>query len=165
MNKKQAGIIVTLLALIVCAGLLAVRVNSPLNEGMQEVWTLNNKNDSTEKSTSDFLVSTKMERDNNQASVITGLQTVMNNDKLSQEQRDSASQKFTMLNLAQDQEMKIEQSLKSKGFESVCFVENNNEKARVVVQAKELSAEQRKTIQDAIMSVAKYKDMEVQLKQ
>ena len=30
MNKKQAGIIVTLLSLIVCVGILAVRVNSEM---------------------------------------------------------------------------------------------------------------------------------------
>ncbi len=64
MNKKQGVIIVTLLALIVCTGVLATKLNSPLYvNGADEGSTVSfnntsknsNKAESKENSKSDFL--------------------------------------------------------------------------------------------------------------
>ena len=70
MNKKQAGIIMTLLALIVCAGILAAKVNGPLNVASDfsngsGVFNFSNDNKNTSKS--DLFVTLKLDRDQNKS--------------------------------------------------------------------------------------------------
>ena len=73
LNKKQAGIIVTLLALIVCAGILAAKVNGPLEvaeSGFNEeggVLTFGNENTKTnetsETSSSSFFATAHTQKE------------------------------------------------------------------------------------------------------
>lgn len=161
MNKKQAGIIVTLLALIVCAAVIAAKVNmgNPLD-------AITNGTVSQEKDSDDFFLTSKIARENEVATVLSNLLTIIEDKNISQAQRDEAASKHIMIATAKDQENQIEQALKSKGFEDViCTVENENTKVRVVVKAKELSEEQVVQIQDVAMGVSKFRDLEIQPRQ
>ena len=166
MNKKQAGIIVTLLALIVCAGILAAKVNGPLdvssNLSNDGIFTLKSDTNKSTKST-DFFVTSKMERETSDNLVIANYKALIDDKNASAAQRTEAEKKYISKTNEVDIENRVELNLKGKGFEdAICFIENN--KARVIVKAKELSSQQRKQIQDVVKSIAKL-DVEIETKQ
>ncbi len=78
--------------------------------------------------------------------------------------RDTAAKQKMALVMDQENETKIELALKGKGFEEIlCLIEND--KARIFVKnASELTESQRKQIQEVVMSVAKIKNVEIELK-
>lgn len=174
MNKKQAGIIVTLLALIVCAGILAAKVNGPLevtSNGFNEnggILTWNNDKGKTNTST-DFFTTTRDKRDSLDQQTLANLKSIMDDKNVPEANKNEATQKYTEFAAAQKYEQTIEQVLKGKGFDDViCYLENNNSKARIVVKAKNLddiTANQRKVIQDVVYSQAKIKNVEVECQQ
>lgn len=166
MNKKQAGIIVTLLALIVCAGILAARVNGPLEvssnlDSGSGVFNFNTED--TTASSTDFFVSAKLERDQNDAQVLASYQTMIQDKNVSKASKEKAEADYLAKTTDIDYEGKIEINVKSLGFEdAICLIENN--KAKVIVKGKEVTEKQRKQIQDIVKNVAGSKvDVEVQV--
>lgn len=171
MNKKQAGIIVTLLALIVCAGILAARVNGPLevaNSSFSEdggLLTLNKE--STETSANYFATQLDV-KEQNDAIALANLRAMAEDKTLAEAQRTAASESYAKMVVAQDYEQKIQQHLIGKGFENViCYLENDYTKARVVIKytENELSEKDGKVIKDVVQSVAKINNVEVELRQ
>ena len=167
MNKKQAGIIVTLLALIVCAGILAAKVNGPLdvssNLSNDGIFTLKNSANKSTSNSTDYFVTSKMERETSDNMVIANYKALIDDKNTSAAQKSEAEKKYISKTTEVDLENRVELNLKGKGFEDViCFIEDN--KARVIVKAKELTTQQRKQIQDVVKSVAKL-DVEIETKQ
>ena len=171
MNKKQAGIILTLLALIVCAGILAARVNGPLevtndsynNEGSSVFnWS---KKDSTSTKT-DVFVSEKINRENKDAQTLAAIKAIVDDKSVAEASKTDALKQYSMKTKQMDYESRIEQTLKLQGFDDViCLLEADNSKARVIVKTKELTAQQRKKIQDVVVSIANIKNVEIENKQ
>lgn len=169
MNKKQAFIIATLLVLIVCAGILATKVNSPLyvngNDlgGQKSTFSLNNNK--TSSSATDFFVEQKSNREHANATTTANLKALIDDQNASKEQRDAASKKYMTVTMAFQNEQKIEASLKAKSFEeAVCTI--NDDKVSVIVKSKEkLTDKQVKQIQDVVMSITKIKDVEIDYRQ
>lgn len=62
-------------------------------------------------------------------------------------------------------EMKIENTLKSKGYEDViCSIEND--KVRIIVKNKEkLTDKNTREIKDVVMSISKLQDVEIEVKE
>lgn len=171
MNKKQAGIILTLLALIVCAGILAARVNGPLevtNDGYNSEGTgvFNwSKKESTSSQT-DVFVAEKINRENKDAQTLAAIKAIVDDKNVAEASKADALKQYSMKTKQMDYESRIEQTLKLQGFEDViCLLEADNSKARVVVKAKELTAQQRKKIQDVVVSIANIKNVEIENKQ
>jgi stage III sporulation protein AH len=168
MNKKQAGIIVTLLALIVCAGILAARVNGPLEvsnlDSGSGVFNLNT-NEEKSSSNSDFFVSAKLERDQNDAKVLASFQTMIQDKNVSKASKEKAEEDYLAKTTDIDHEGKIEINVKSLGFsDAICLIENN--KAKVIIKGQEVTEKQRKQIQDIVKNVAGSKvEVEVQVQQ
>lgn len=189
MNKKQAGIIVALLALIVCAGVLAARVNGSLNgmigegyiyddtlpvvvtgdEKGEEAKTTQTDEKTAETSSTSNTTSTnyfaiaKIEKETSAARTLANLKTIIDDVNVSQAEKDNAASKYSEITIAQDNEVKIELALKSKDFEDVvCIIEGD--KARIIVKASEVSDTQRQKVQDVVMSVAKIKNIEIEVK-
>lgn len=172
MNKKQAGIIVTLLALIVCAGILAARVNGPLevtNSGFSEdgggLLTFNK--DAAETSANYFTTQLDV-KEQNDAMALANLRAMAEDKTLAEAQRTAASESYAKMVVAQDHEQKIQQHLIGKGFENViCYLENDYTKARVVIKyaESELADKDGKVIKDIVQSVAKISNVEVELRQ
>ncbi len=80
MNKKQAGIIVTLLSLIVCVGILAVRVNNGIQD--LDLTTLsteeNGKNEETNTTSStDYFYDSRSAREQSDSNYIKGLEAII----------------------------------------------------------------------------------------
>lgn len=178
MNKKQAVIIVALLALIVCAGVLATKLNSPLyvngtdsSTGSSTVSFNNNgKNTGTN---SEFFTETKMIRDQKNTQTLQTLKSLIDDKNVSKENKDDASKKYTKLAMNTNYEAKIETTLKSKGYaDAVCLIEDN--KATVIVKTSgsaavngtqgKLSDKSTRDIQNVVLSVAKISDVEIQTK-
>ena len=163
MNKKQGVIIVVLLALIVCAGILATRLNNNLDyvagndmpNGKSTV-SMNNSN-----SKSDFFTEQKLIRDNRNNQTLQNLKSLIDDENVPKESKVKASAEYTALVLANTKESKIEMILKSKGYdEALCTIENK--KAVVVVKAKEkLKDKQVKEIQDVVMEISGINDVEI----
>lgn len=170
MNKKQAFIIATLLVLIVCAGILATKVNSPLyvngNDlgGQKSTFSLNN-NSKTSNSKADFFVEQKSNRERTNATTLANLKALIDDQNASKDQKDAASKKYTTVTMAFQNEQKIEASLKAKNYEeAVCTI--NDDKVSVIVKSKEkLTDKQAKQIQDVVIGITKIKDVEIDYKQ
>lgn len=166
MNKKQAGIIVTLLALIVCAGILAARVNGPLEVSTMEnsgVFNLS-KDNKDNSNTSDFFTTSQLERDQKDAQVLAQYQALIQDKNVSAESRKEAEKKHLSKTQDIDREGTIELNLKASGFEdAICLIDSN--KARVIVKGKEVTEKQAKQIKDIVMKVSNIKEVEIQAKQ
>ena len=158
MNKKQAGVLLTLLALIICAGILAMKVNS----SMQDLGTISITDNDDE--VIDFFYEAKSVRDKKSSETLEYLAEIIDNDKISQLDRDTDAKQKIALVMDQENETKIELALKGKGFEEIlCLIEND--KARIFIKNEgELTESQRKQIQEVVMSVAKIKNVEIELK-
>lgn len=164
MNKKQGAIIVVLLALIICAGVMATKLNNdPLYVGDQAIGQEDTvqvtQNDSS--TSVNYFAEQKLIRDNKQTSTLQTLKALIDDENTSEETREETSEKYTELTLASHNESNIEMVLKSQGFEeSLCFVEPN--KVRVVVKSSEaLTEKQLKQIQQVVMEVTKIVDVEI----
>ena len=169
MNKKQAAIIVTLLVLIVCAGYLASKVNGPLYVNDTELGggSANsfNQTDKQNSKKSDYFAETRLIRDQKSNVTTQTLKNIIDDKNVSKESKDNAVKKYTEITVNSNNETRIESILKGKGFDDVvCLIEDD--KARIIVKSKEkLTDKQIRQIQDVVMSVAKIRNVEIDIKQ
>ncbi len=168
MNKKQAGIILALLALIVIAGVAATKVNGPMGDVADSDWnfgkpaaSLDGNKSSNDESFFDDQRTQKVTKDSES---IEALKTIMNNQNIPSEERANAAKKQETLITKSNNESRIETTLKAKGFEDVlCIIEEN--KVRVIVKCKEdLTAKQRQQIQEVATSITKISMVEIEQK-
>ena len=167
MDKKQMGIIVVLLVLIVCAGVLATKLNSPFyvngddTSGKNAVSSTNN----TQKTTTTSIFSeVRLSRDHSMTQLLAQLQTIMDDKNVSKESKDNASNQYTAMVLQKNNSTKIEGLLKMKGYtDTVCTIETD--KVVITVLAKELTDKQSKEIQSTVMDVTKMNNIEINAKQ
>lgn len=159
MNRKQAGIIVTLLALIICTGILASRVNSEFKNGMNDLTTISSKENST-----DFFFDSRSVREQTDSKLMENLNAIIADENTTAEQKQDATNELAAKTAAMDNETRIELSIKSKGFEdALCFIDGS--KARVVIKnEQELDQDQANAIQDIVINVAKIYDVEIESK-
>lgn len=166
MNKKQGVIIVVLLALIICAGVLATKLNADLDyvagndiAGGKDAISLNNA------SSSNYFEESQIIRDNEMSSTLQTLKTLIDDEHTSKEERADLSKKYSDLALAQTNQSQIETILKGKGYEdALCYVQDN--KVVIIIKSsKKLTETQQKQIQDVVMDVTQVKDVEIQLKE
>lgn len=170
MNKKQAVIIVTLLALVVCVGLLATKVNSPFsvadssNGSSGKSAVSFNSNDTTSKSKSQFFEEARLNRDQKDAETLQKLKSLIDDKNVSKDNRDDAEKKYTALAMAADYESKIETTLKSKGYDDViCSIEGG--KARVIVKKNDdMTDKDTRAIKDVVVSISNLQDIEIETK-
>lgn len=169
MNKKQAIIIGTLLALIVCAGVLATKLNNPLyvngGDSSSENSTISFNNNNKTSNKTEAFAEAKLTRDQRNAQTLQTLKTLIDDKNVSKENRDEASKKYTELAMNTNYESKIETTLKSKGYEDViCSIEEN--KVRVTVKGKDkLTDKETREIKNVIVGIAKIQEVEIEAKQ
>ena len=166
MNKKQAGVILTLLALIICTGILANRVNDPLKKvGNSNVSSVENLDDSIADGNTDYFTHARAVKDQKDTRAIQTLQGIIQDANTSQENKDKATEEYTKLTTNQRYENDIELSLKGKGFQDViCLIENDQ--ARVYVKSQEkLPQKQASQIQEVITSISQIIDVVIETKE
>ncbi|MFT5872966.1 MAG: stage III sporulation protein AH [Clostridium sp.] len=167
MNKKQSGIIVTLVVLIVFAGYLATKVNGPLyvNDGDfgSEKSAISLKES---KTSSTFFTEAKLSREQENASTLQTIKALIDDANVPKEQKATAADQYLNISMATQNESDIELALKAKGFdEALCSI--LDDKVQVIVKSdkKELSQEELRSIQDVVMNKTKLEKIEVQIKQ
>lgn len=169
MNKKQAIIIGTLLVLIICAGVLATKLNNPLYVNGGDSGKTNSTvsfNSSDKKSSqSQFFDETKLTRDQKNATTLQTLKTLIDDKNVSKENKDEAAKQYTQLAMNTNYESKIEATLKGKGYaDVVCSIEDN--KARVIVKGKDkLTDKDTREIKNVVLGIAKIQEVEITTKQ
>ena len=161
MNKKQAFIIATLLVLIVCAGILATKVNSPLYVDGTEI----GEQAANANPKSDYFTEQRLKRENTNASTLPTYQTIIDDPNTAKEQKETMIQKFKTLTTNTENEKKIESQLLGKGYED-SFCQITDAKVMVYVKAKEkLTDKQTKDIKNIVVGFTKIKDVEIATKQ
>ncbi|SHH45460.1 stage III sporulation protein AH [Clostridium collagenovorans DSM 3089] len=165
MNRKQTGIIGTLLILIVFCGFLATKLNSPLYSG-NEIASGEDKSTIglNQSDSNSFFVEAKLARDQNNAKTYQRLQERIDDESSAQEERDKASTEYRQLALTTEKEIDIETKLKGRGYEDVvCYIDGNKVKVFIKTEA-ELTEAQAKEIKDEVLSSTQIKDVEITVK-
>lgn len=167
MNKKQGIIIVTLLVLIVLAGVLATRLNGNQlyvteNDGGKPTSSLNTTNDKNAKS--EYFAELKISRDQGNQQTLTTLKTMIDDKNVSDASRKDAEKKYEAMAMTMNYEKKIEMDLKVKGFsDALCAITDS--KATVTINTSDqLTDKQIREIKDDVMKVANIKDVDIQIK-
>lgn len=165
MNKKQAGIILALLSLIVIAGVAATKVNGPMGDVADSDWNFGQTTASLEdKKEENYFDEQRTQKVTKDSESVEALKTIMNNENVPSEERASAAKKQEVLITKSNNENRIETTLKTKGFEDVlCIIEED--KVRVIVKSsEELTAQQRQQIQEVATSISKLPMVEIEQK-
>ena len=165
MNKKQAGIILALLALIVIAGVAATKVNGPMGDVADSDWNFGQTTASLEDNKDEnYFDEQRTQKVTKDSESVEALKTIINNENVPSEERASAAKKQEVLITKSNNENRIETTLKTKGFEDVlCIIEED--KVRVIVKSsEELTAQQRQQIQEVATSISKLPMVEIEQK-
>lgn len=160
MNKKQAVIIVSLLVLIVCAGVLATKVQSPLY--LQTENTAATVDDAVKTvDGSAYFEEAKLTRNAENDMTIENYKVMISNKNLSDENKKNYNEKLSALVMNANNQVKIEEELKLKGFkEVICLIDNS--KAKVVIQSEEkINDEESRKIQMVVLNISQIRDIEI----
>lgn len=167
MTRKQFGIIFTLLALIVCVGVLAARVNGSLPESPGDLNPTIKLTDDDSDVNADYFYDQRNEKDQVDAATKDSLKQIMDNTNSTAEAKETASKQYSTLVMSQNYASTIELEIKGKGFEdALCLIQGDGKKATVVVKSKEeLNQKQANEILQTVMNVSKIKDVKIESKQ
>ncbi len=173
MTKKQCGIIFTLLALILCVGMLAAKLNNGgLNDPTDLSQVLSSENISKEEKgeaaetsakAANYFYDSRSEREQQDSSTIQSLKAIISDANTSQDKKDEATQKLTEKTMMKDNEGRIELSIKNKGYEdALCMLEDN--KATVIIKSeKAISEKDSIAIQEIVQNVSDIKDVIIEV--
>ncbi len=175
MTKKQMGIIVTLLALIVCTALLAGKLNKQGLNDPTDLSTLltednldkedNEGGDTETISTQDFFYSSRSEREQNEATTVQNLNELINNANTSKERKEEATLELQKLIVRQDKQKSVELNIKNGGYEdAICEIADDNSFVNVILKASSLDESQGANIQEIIQKASNIKEVKIELK-
>jgi stage III sporulation protein AH len=168
MTKKQCGIIFTLLALILCVGMLAAKLNKGgLNDPTDLSQVLStekvNQEDTEALNQNQYFYESRSSREQQDSATIQTLNSIISDENTSKEQKDAATKELTQKTMVRDNEGRIELSIKNKGYEDVlCRLDSN--KATVIVKSP-VSLQENETvaIQEIVQDVSKIKDVIIEV--
>jgi len=167
MNKRQSGIIVTLLVLIVFAGYLATKVNGPLyvNDGDFNTET-NAISLKEKKGSSTYFEESILARDQESARTLQVIKALMDDANTPKEQKETASEQYLNIAMSTQNEKDIEFALRAQGFEeSLCTITDDKVVVEVRTDKKELTNDEIRNIQNVVMSKTKLEKIEVSIKE
>lgn len=178
MTKKQCGIIFTLLALILCVGMLAAKLNNGgLNdptdlsqvlsseniESVEGTEETENTDDTEALSTANYFYESRSLREQQDSSTIQSLKAIISDANISQEKKDEASAELTKKTMLRDNEGRIELGIKNKGFEdALCMLEDS--KATVIIKSDAAIDEKDSiAIQEIVQNISDIKDVIIEV--
>lgn len=168
MTKKQFSIIFTLMALIVCVGVLAAKLNSdgfvdPTDLGQAILNGETNDDEAETLGSQDSFYALRSEKVQKDAITTQQLEELSKDEQASEEQKDLAKTELLTKTTLIDQEGRIELGVKNKGFEDVfCTIEGDN--VRVVVKADELTDSDTAAIQEIAENISGISDIIIEPK-
>lgn len=168
MTKRQFGIIFTLMALIVCVGVLATRLNkNGMNDpgDLSAVLQQDNDNDKEEDketlSTQDYFYNMRAAKEQQDSVYVQDLEAIKNDETTSQEQKDIANEKLIEKTTLKSQESSVEQDIKNQGYEDViCMIDNGKVKVYVKV-SEDLTKEESGLIQKSVEDITTLSDITI----
>lgn len=181
MTKKQCGIIFTLLALILCTGMLAAKLNNgglndptDLSQVISSADTSNsfdvnantntaNDEEATAVSQQNYFYDSRSAREQQDSATIQSLNAIIADSNTSKEQKDAATKELTKKTMIKDNEARIELNIKNKGFEDAfCMLEDN--KATVIVKSSTgIEDNDSVAIQEIVQDVSNIKDVVIEV--
>lgn len=170
MTKKQCGIIFTLLALILCVGMLAAKLNkgglndpTDLSQVLSTDKANNTDQDAQALNQQNYFYDARSDREQNDSKTIQSLNQIISDSNTSKEQKDTATKELTQKTMAIDNEGRIELGIKNKGYEdALCMLQDN--KATVIVKSPNgLQESETVAIQEIVQDISKIKDVIIQV--
>jgi len=113
---------------------------------------------------SKFFLETKLKRDQSTARTLQTLKALMDDEHTPKPSKANIASKYLSIAIAANDEAQIELILKSKGYEDVVAIITNDRLRLVIKYANKLNVKQLNEIKEIVISVAKIKDIEVELK-
>jgi len=170
MNKKQAVIILTLLVLIICAGVVATKMNDNLYVNVDNAVGTEKPISTSLKATSDYFTQSRLEKVTMRNTAITSFKSLAETKNISAESKNNANAKAIKATENGIAEAKIETSLKGQGFTDViCWIEDDPSQVRISIKAKDakdkLTDKQTRAILDVSTSLSHIKNIKLELKQ
>ena len=173
MTKKQFGIIFTLMALIVCVGVLSMKLNeNGLNDPTsleavlkQETSNKSNGSDaSTEEtlSTTEYFYSMRLTKEQQDEKYIDDMKAITEDANASQESKDIANNALVEKAKMQDQESRVESEIRNKGYEDALCMINDNKTVKVYVKVEDvLSEENSAVIKKVVEDITTLTDIDI----
>lgn len=168
MTKKQCGIIFTLLALILCVGVLAAKLN---NGGLNDPTDLSQVLSTEKVSEQDTEVlnqqnqfyDSRSAREQQDSAAIQTLNSIISDANTSKERKDAATKELTQKTMVKSNEGRIELGIKNKGYEdALCRLDSD--KATVIVKSPNgLQESETVAIQEIVQDVSKIKDVIIEV--
>lgn len=151
MTRKQFGIIFTLMALIVCVGVLSMKLNEngyndPTSlEAVLKQNTDNTKSDvATEEtlSTTEYFYSMRLTKEQQDEKYVNDMKAITEDANASQESKDIANNALVEKAKMQDQESRVESEVRNKGYEDAICMINDNKTVKVYVKVEDVLEEE-----------------------
>ncbi|MGH4050455.1 MAG: SpoIIIAH-like family protein [Clostridium sp.] len=166
MNKKQSGIIVTLVVLIVFAGYLATKVNGPLYVNDGDFSSEKSAISLTETATSSFFTEAKLSRTQQNNSALQEIKVLMDDANTPEAQKKIAATEYMNISMATQNEGDIELALKALGYnEAMCSIVDDKVEILVKTDKKVLTEAELRSIKDVVMSKTKLEKIDVKIKE
>lgn len=174
MTKKQFGIIFTLMALIVCVGVIAAKINktglndpTDFSQVIAGQDTEEDKDKDKDKETlgsRDYFFTLRSEKEKEDAITLQNLDALIADANTSQEAKDLATNNRLEKTMLMDKESRIEVGIKNKGFEDVlCSIDGGN-KVRILVSSDELTDVETASIQEIAENISGISDVIIEPK-
>ncbi len=172
MTKKQFGIIFTLMALIVCVGVLSMKLNeNGFNDptSLEAVLKQNTDNTkATETNTEETLSTTEyfyrmiLTKEQQNEKYINDMKAITEDANASQESKDIANNALVEKAKMNDQESRVESEIRNKGYEdSICMI-NDNKTVKVYVKVSDvLSEENSAVIKKVVEDITTLTDVDI----
>ncbi len=171
MTKKQFGIIFTLMALIVCVGVLSMKLNEngyndPTSlEAVLKQNTDNTKTDAaTEEtlSTTEYFYSMRSTKEQQDEKYVNDMKAITEDANASQESKDIANNALVEKAKMQDQESRVESEIRNKGYEDALCMINDNKTVKVYVKVEDvLSEENSAVIKKVVEDITTLTDVDI----
>ena len=171
MTKKQFGIIFTLMALIVCVGVLSMKLNEngyndPTSlEAVLKQNTDNTKTDAaTEEtlSTTEYFYSMRLTKEQQDEKYVDDMKAITEDANASQESKDIANNALVEKTKMKDQESRVESEIRNKGYEDALCTINDNKTVKVYVKVDDvLSEENSAAIKKIVEDITTLTDVDI----
>lgn len=171
MTKKQFGIIFTLMALIVCVGVLSMKLNeNGYNDptSLEDVLSQNTDNTKTDAATeeaintTEYFYSMRSTKEQQDEKYVNDMKAITEDANASQESKDVANNALVQKAKMQDQESRVESEIRNKGYEDAICMINDNQTVKVYVKVEDvLSEENSAVIKKVVEDITTLTDVDI----
>ena len=171
MTKKQFGIIFTLMALIVCVGVLSMKLNeNGYNDPTSLEAVLKQNTDDTKTdtateetlSTTEYFYSMRLTKEQQDEKYVDDMKAITEDANASQESKDIANNALVEKTKMKDQESRVESEIRNKGYEDALCMINDNKTVKVYVKVDDvLSEENSAAIKKIVEDITTLTDVDI----